>query len=373
MSDPASSSNAQPPDPAAIWDEFCDSLKAAGDVLRRSETPKDEQTLAEGHRYLVRLLRAGFENVYEMADLQSPQLAPMVGPLLQYEGVTSDARYLHTFIDGATSYAITGTRGEAPLIEFGVYTGKQGMHEQSLLLASLTEETLESNAGGRLEVSIGPEPRSGNWIRTDERARYLMIRQYAQSWDGCDPGVFRIAREGERAVEESPSLDRMQRALGETAAFVRNASDIWAGISDYWAGFAVNQFVPQLAADSRTDIAPPSGHHFSCGYFRIGPDEALRLRFHPSEHGSAAYWSLGLANYWYETIGWGRPSSQLNSGTARYDDDGGVTAVISHSDPGCPNWIDPRGHREGTLVFRWSRSESPVPPIETELVSVEAL
>ena len=43
-------------------------------------------------------------------------------------------------------------------------------------------------------------------------------------------------------------------------------------------------------------------------------------------------------------------------------------AVISQRDPGRPNWIDPKGHEEGTLVFRWSRSSRPVPPIETELV-----
>ena len=44
--------------------------------------------------------------------------------------------------------------------------------------------------------------------------------------------------------------------------------------------------------------------------------------------------------------------------------------MMKRRDPGdrCANWIDLKGHREGTLVFRWSRSKDPVPPIETELV-----
>lgn len=365
--------NPQPQDPAAAWDEFCESLKAAGEIFRREETPRDDQTLAEGHRYLVRLLRAGFENVYEMADTARPVLSPMVGPLLQYEGTTSDARYLHGFIDGTRSYRITGTRGEAPLIEVGVYTGKQGIHPESHLLASLTEESLEVEPDGSLDVWLGSAPRSGNWICTDERARYVMIRQYAPEWSGRKLGVFQIECEGEVGPAPIPNLERLKLALADTASFVRNASELWAGISDYWAGFAVNQFVAQLDADARTDIAPPSGHHFSCGYFRIAPDEALLVRFHPTDHGNAAYWSLGLANYWYETIGWGLEASQLNSGTAQVEADGSVSAVIAHADPGRPNWIDPQGHREGTLIFRWSRSSAAVPPIETRLVRLDRL
>jgi len=367
MSDPSN-----PQDPAALWDEFCESLKGAGDVLRRDATPKDELTLAEGHRHLMRMVRAGFENVYELADAAHPVLVPMVGPLLQYEGTTSDARYLHSFIDGRRNYRVTGTRGGAPLIEIGVYTGKQGIHELSHLIASLTEEKLEVS-DGRLEVQIGPEPRSGNWIQTDENARYMMLRQYAPDWTGLEQGVFTIEPEGEVAPAAPLTLDGIRRGLEDTVSFVKNASQIWAGISDYWAGFAVNRFVPQLEADARTDIAPPSGHHFSCGYFRIAPDEALVVRFQPESHGKAAYWSLGLATYWYETVGWGCPESSLNSGTVQREDDGSVRAVISHRDPGQRNWIDLKGHQEGTLVFRWSRSSEPVPPIEAELVALRSL
>jgi hypothetical protein len=360
-------------DPAAIWDEFCEALKGAGDVLRRDATPRDELTLAEGHRHLIRMVRAGFENVQEMADTAHPVIAPMVGPLLQYEGTTSDARYLHSFIDGRRNYRVTGTRGGAPLFEIGAYTGKQGIHEVSHLIRSITEETLEVADDGRVEVYIGPGKRSGNWIETDEQARYMMIRQYAHDWSDREEGVFRIECLDDVSPPAELDLDAIRAGLMRTVAFTKRASNSWAGISDYWANFAVNRFAAELGVDARTDIAPPSGHHFSCGYFRIEPDEALVVRFNPDAHASSAYWSLGLASYWYETIGWGRPESQLNSGTARFEDDGSVCAVIAHRDPGRPNWLDPQGHREGTLVFRWSRSSAPVPPIDAELVSLGSL
>ena len=360
-------------DPAALWDEFCESLKSAGDVLRRDETPRDELTLAEGYRHLIRMVRAGFENVHEMADTAHPVISPMVGPLLQYEGTTSDARYLHSFIDGSRNYRVSGTRGGAPLFEIGAYTGKQGIHERSHLIRSITEETLEVGDDGSVEVHIGPSPRPGNWIETDDKAKYLMIRQYAPDWSGCEVGVFQIACSDEVAAPGPLSLDAIRAGLTETVAFTKNASNIWAGISDYWAAHAVNRFEAELGVDARTDIAPPSGHHFSCGYFRIQPDEALVVKFHPETHGTATYWSLGLATYWYETVGWGRPESSLNSGTATYEPDGSVRLVIAHSDPGAENWIDLKGHCEGTLVFRWSRSASPVPPIDSELMKLDSL
>lgn len=361
-------------DPGLLWDEFCESLKGAGDLLRRPETPKDERILAEGYRHLVRMIRVGFENAFELQNLEEPQLTPMVGPMVQYEGITSDARYLHTFIDGAANHLIKGSRGEAPLFEIGIYNGKMGIHDPSHLIKSITEESLEVGPDGRVEIYLGPDAHSGNWLRTDSETRYVMIRQYAADWRDLVEGIFEIERLGERAPSPPFGLEEIKQGLERTSAFAVGNPLIWAEISDYWANFAVNRFVPQVAADAMTDIAPPSGHHFSCGYFKIAADEALEIRFKPGE---AGFWSLGLASYWYETIGYGHRESHLNSGSVIPEADGSVRAVISQQAPpkesGIPNWIDPKGHYEGTLVFRWSRPKAPMPEIECELKKRAAL
>ena len=41
------------------WEEFCDSLKAAGKIIQSEKAPKDPFNQAEGYRYLSRLLRGG--------------------------------------------------------------------------------------------------------------------------------------------------------------------------------------------------------------------------------------------------------------------------------------------------------------------------
>ena len=54
----------------AAWDEFCDTLKAAGAAMLAPGAPRDPFNLAEGYRYLARLARAGLENYLECADVE---------------------------------------------------------------------------------------------------------------------------------------------------------------------------------------------------------------------------------------------------------------------------------------------------------------
>lgn len=386
-------------DAADAWERFCAELARAGAVLRRPTTPQDELTQAEGLRYLSRMIRAGLENRLEMADLEHPTLTPMVDRWLLYEGVTSDARYHHAIIDGSARHRICGTRGSAPLFEIGVYDGKQAVHERSHLLGSLTEAELSVEPDGRFEVALGPEPRPGNWLRTDARARYLMIREYSNDWRVTRAGSFEIRREGAPPARGPLGLRAARTGLAGAAEFVARASSFWAALSDYWIGLGPNRFLttprgggaqlrklddegretpqqdyarlPQAAVDERTEVAPPAGHQFTCGWFRLAEGEALCARFTPPP--SAAYWSLELANYWFEPLCYGTGRSIVNDRTAVRDPDGSVRLVVAARRPAAANWLDTDAHREGIMIFRVSRSDAPPPPIETEVVRLEDL
>ena len=76
----------------AAWESFCEELKGAGGVLAREATPADEQNLAEGVRFLMRMLRAGFENAFEYADPEHPLLGPRAAQLDGALGVYLRAR-----------------------------------------------------------------------------------------------------------------------------------------------------------------------------------------------------------------------------------------------------------------------------------------
>ena len=104
----------KPIDSVQAWEAFCEQLKAAGSILERETTPRDDLTQAEGLRKLVRMIRMGFEASLEYGNTDYPEVYQLVTPTTLGEGETSDSHYYQTMIDGAKSYRISGDRGEAP-------------------------------------------------------------------------------------------------------------------------------------------------------------------------------------------------------------------------------------------------------------------
>ena len=65
----------------------------------------------------------------------------------------------------------------------------------------------------------------------------------------------------------------------------------------------------------------------------------------------------------------------INKHTAIYEEDGSVEVIVSHHDPGHPNWIETCSHYEGTMCWRWYRLEKDAEPIapETKVVNIQEL
>jgi hypothetical protein len=56
-----------------------------------------------------------------------------------------------------------------------------------------------------------------------------------------------------------------------------------------------------------------------------------------------------------------------------YEPDGSVRIVIADGSNEAPNRLDTLGHQEGTMIFRWSRSRLPIPPLATKVVTLGEL
>lgn len=95
------------------------------------------------------------------------------------------------------------------------------------------------------------------------------------------------------------------------------------------------------------------------GHFDLDPSSALLVEVRPAR---ARYWSLDLANPWRESLDYANHVTSLNGDQAVVDDDGYFRAVVAHTDPGVPNWLDTMGHPSGAMIFRWVVSdEAPAP------------
>ncbi len=64
--------------------------------------------------------------------------------------------------------------------------------------------------------------------------------------------------------------------------------------------------------------------------------------------------------------------SSINSEQAVLEDDGSLTVVVSHTDPGVPNWLDCAGFTSGQINQRWVEADE-YPVLETELVKLKDL
>ncbi|MBK7728222.1 MAG: hypothetical protein IPJ33_06915 [Gammaproteobacteria bacterium] len=109
----------------------------------------------------------------------------------------------------------------------------------------------------------------------------------------------------------------------------------------------------------------PIGHQFSFGYFKLSADEALLVEFRPKE---VPFWSIQLTNCWFEALTFDDNRSRINNQSARCDPNGLVRVIIIDGAGSKQNAVDTLGHREGTMVFRWSRTAEPVPAIKTEVI-----
>lgn len=345
------------------WEEFCERLKAAGAVLARPTTPQDDLTQAEGLRKLARMIRMGLEATLEYGHTAFPEVYALVTPTTLGEGETSDARYYQAMIDGRRSYRLSGHRGEAPFIELTAYAGKIGLDSHSAQVGALTERDLTVTPEGRYEIILSPDPHPGNWLRTTPETSCLFIRQYAHDWSRTRGATFDIQPLGTGGERPNVTLAEVVEALPRTAAYVARSTAIWAAIVDQARQAPPNRFVPFIEKEPSPEM--PTGHRFSSGHFRLAPDEGLEVSFRPAE---VPYWGMDITNYWFEPMSYGTPSSHVNNHTAVLEADGSTRIVIAARRPDARNWIDTRGHREGMMMLRWSRTALPVPAIESRVI-----
>ena len=139
---------------------------------------------------------------------------------------------------------------------------------------------------------------------------------------------------------------------------------------------------PQSSAQPRTwisrvpNVFPPPGKPgdlglaaFDAAYamapFLIGPDEALviRARWPQCRYGNVCLWNRHL-----QTFDYANRSISLNRAQTVADDDGQFTAVIAHSDPGVPNWLDSEGRPFGIVYWRFMLPEGDIETPQAEVV-----
>jgi hypothetical protein len=90
--------------------------------------------------------------------------------------------------------------------------------------------------------------------------------------------------------------------------------------------------------------------HYSMAPFFIGPDEALVItgRWPDCRFGNVCLW-----NRFQQTLDYRSRSVSLNRTQTLLEADGSFRMIVSHTDPGQPNWLDTEGNLFGLVFWRF--------------------
>jgi len=340
-------------DPQAIWARFCDDLKAAGDLLLRETTPPGEVTQASGLRLLARNISLALQFEVENKDPEHPELLHYFDPLRKQGGDNTDALYVGAPVNGRDTYRITGKKGSAAYFAVTVLETGSTLWGGAVV-GTLFGRDLQLDAEGRFELILSPDAHPGNWIRTTPDTYRVTFRQFFADWENEAPMEAEI--ECLTAGTDPPpalELEGLADGLEAAAHWVRFSTHYWAQWLDAWQA-RPHEFIAFGEIESASIDATPGGTPL-ISYWKVAPGEALVIRVQPPD---CDYWNCEFGSYWWETMDYRWRLSSTNAHHAALEPDGSLTVVISHADPGLANWLDPSGHEEGYVTFRWMGAAS---------------
>ena len=352
------------------WDEFCTSLRAAGAALNFPGAPRDPFSQAEGYRYLSRLARAGLMAFVEYADDRTPVIHRVAHETVKLGADNPDNYYQTASINGNYEYRIWGRRNSIAYLSFGTQSGNYGEGRGLPPTGYIEAQDLEIDDDGHFELILSAQRQEKNWLPMTAETGTLIIRQTYFNRNKEIPAELHIERINCDAEDRTPkplSSEQLDAGLKSAGTLVAGASLMFAN----WArdfkrhSNELPMFDPErsLAAGGDPNITYYHSH------WQLDDDEALVIEVTPPE---CEYWNFQLNNYWMESLDYRYHRIHTNKHLARYEDDGSVRIVVSHVNPGLPNWLETTGHTSGTMCFRWIRADDPVQPA-TKVVKVAEL
>jgi hypothetical protein len=351
-----------------LWDEFCDSLKQAGQQILRPEAAATTLDRAEGWRYLTRLLRIGLEMHLEFADPDFPGFFAPSHETGKIGADNPDNLYLMARISGRHDYVIRGHRGSVPYLSFGSQKGGYETNGRMEQTGFLDAKDLRLDADGRFEVVLSSTPQPGNWLKLEADSNAIIVRQTFMDRQTERPAQLTIARRHSGARPQPLSAERITTGLRRSAAFVQGTATVFA---DWAQGYLphVNQ-LPLADQDTCQRAGGDPNILYYHSAWELAEDEALVV-FLPRIP-ECRFWNLQINNWWMESLDYRYHRVHHNTHSAQVAADGSVTLVLAHRDPGHPNWLETAGHDRGTMCLRWVGAREAVQP-ETRVVKLSDL
>jgi hypothetical protein len=329
------------------WVQFCDHVRRAGEQVFKDANAASGAQRVDAFRFLTQNLGQAFDLALETRDTGYPALHEFCGPTRKLGGDCGDFTYQQAWIDGHSTYRLTGDRGTARFFNVTVQgrrtPGPGVLHEP---FGDTPEANITDVGTGDFEVYIGGPERPGHWLPTTPDSRKLFIRQGFDRWDER-PAQIRIERVDMSTPKPLPTAEVMVQAMGWAGDFVSGLMSDWPEFPFRHGGVDAehpNTF-PHVDADGAD---AKRGRAAANMYWELRPDQALIVEFDAHD----GLWMLTNMGVFFNSMDYlYRPVSYTPSRTA-VDADGKIRLVMAHRDPGVHNWLDTQGFERGNLTYR---------------------
>jgi hypothetical protein len=343
-----------------MWEDFCDQLRDAGRVLQGESAPQTPLDQAEGVRYLIRLLRNATITGVEHSDPRRPVFTNILDPNLRCKigADNPDNIYMRARVSSEHRYRVSGTRGSSAVFSFGSKTRRDWTDERQVSNGELDVERL-TDADGRFSFIASKERPEGDeaWLPLPDGSYQITGRQSFVDHPGMVPADVTIELLDEVPVYEPLDPDVLARQLRAATTEVAGIAGIF---SDWTRLFMTRPHeMPDWGQERFINAGGDPSICYLHGYWNLAPDEAWVIE---TEVPDCEYWNFVLQNWWMESLDYEQTNTHLNNFTAKPNDDGTLTIVVSATDPGFGNWLSTAGHREGTALLRWVQADRhPIP------------
>ena len=362
--------------------ELLATLREVGDRFAGEEWGLSDATdVAEGLRVVLHLLGTGIETQFE-DDAAHPTFRAIVSPWRKALGDNADARYHDARVHPAGTYRVRGNTGGAVYVSFTVEAGADDGAFPSGTVGVLNDTGFDVAGDGSFEVTVGGSERDRGWLPLAPDASRLTVRHYwedsasPQAPPMADLGLTIDLVDGAAVVPAAPPAPTdasVASAIRRMGTYVRTRTlEAMAkpgeGDPPAFVSREPHVFPPPVTPGAHALAAADAA--YSMAPYLLGPEDALVMRIRWPECRCA---NVSLWNRQLQTFDYLRGPVSLNRAQAVEGDDGTVTMVLAHRDPGVPNWLSTEGRPFGLVFWRFMLPKGPIDTPQAEVVPVASL